>query len=85
MGEPQPSERQVSLNQLIVVTICLPPLSVPLQVPALGLVPSECVCVNGRVRIYLYLLDVGGWSSSAVSRQPYLKRGAIEDREGPCV
>ena len=84
MGEPQPGERHVSLNPLIPVTICLPPLSVPLQVPALGLVRQN-VCVNGRVRVYLYLLYVGGWSSIAVSRQPYLKRGEIEDGEGPCV
>lgn len=43
-----------------------PPLSDPVQLPALGL-----ACRS----VHLYLLYVGGWSSSTVSGQPYLDHG----------
>lgn len=69
--QPQGQGPHVSLNPLTLVTICLfrpppPPLSDPVQLPALGL-----ACRS----VHLYLLYVGGWSSSTVSGQPYLDHG----------
>lgn len=67
---------------LSVSIMFLPLLSVPLQVPALG---SACHKVSLWVWVCLYLLCVDGWSSTAVSRRPYLHRRDTGQRGPLCV
>lgn len=64
--------------------VFLSPLSAPLQVSVLGLA-WQGVRVYGCVRVYLSLLCVGGWSSTAVSRQPYLQQRDTGQRGPLCL